>query len=171
SVGPDTGLVAPRPRTAAEAVRRAREEAARVAKQTEVARAVSGGVLPRIQVDTPMAIPRSLIRGAVRASGTITGSIARFNLQGAANGTGLLVRGNAARHLVSTYSWTDAFTPQSRGSVTRRGDTISTAGFAFDSLAAELSYRKPNGSVGIRVRQNNEQDYTLNGEFTLDKQR
>ena len=171
SVGPDTGMVPPRPRMAAEVVRRAREEAARLAKQTEVARAVSGGVLPRIQVDTPMAIPRSLIRGTLRASGTVTGSVERFNLQGAANGTGLVVRGNAARHLVSTYSWTDAFTPQSKVSVTLRGDTISAAGFAFDSLAGELSYQKPNGSVGIRVRQNNEQDYTLNGEFTLDKQR
>ena len=109
-MAPDTGVVRPRPRIAAEAVRTARAEAARLAKQTEVARAVSGAPMPRIQVDTPTAIPRSLIAGNVRASGTISGSIERFNLQGAANATGLVVRGNAARHLVTTYSWTDALT-------------------------------------------------------------
>ena len=79
---PDTGVVRPRPRIAAEAVQRARVESARIARQTEVQRAISGGTLPRIQVDTPKAIPRSLIAGTVRASGTIAGSIERFNLKG-----------------------------------------------------------------------------------------
>ncbi|HEX7978929.1 MAG TPA: translocation/assembly module TamB domain-containing protein, partial [Gemmatimonadaceae bacterium] len=168
---PDTGLVKPRPRTAAEAVRRARAESARIARQTEVQRAISGATLPRIQVDTPKAIPRSLIAGTVRASGTIAGSIDRFNLQGAANATGLVVRGNAARHLVTTYSWTDALTPQSKMSVTLRGDTISTGGFALDSVAADLSYRKPNGTILVRVRQNDQRDVALKGDFTLDKAR
>jgi translocation and assembly module TamB len=105
------------------------------------------------------------------ATGTVTGSIERFNLQGSANATGLVVRGNAARHLAATYGWTDALTPQSKMTVAVRGDTISAAGFAFDSLAADLSYLKPNGSIGVRVRQNDQRDYALNGEFTLDKER
>ena len=167
--GPDTGVVRPRPRSAAEAMQRARAESARIAKQTEVARAISGAPMPRIQVDTPTAIPRSLIAGRVRASGTIAGSIEHFDLQGSANATGLVVRGNAARHLVTTYSWTDAMTPQSKMSVTLRGDTISAAGFALDSVAADLSYLKPNGTVLVRVVQNNERDFALKGDFTLDK--
>ena len=171
SVAPDTGSVRPRPRIAAEAVQRARVESARIAKQTEVQRAISGGTLPRIQVDTPKAIPRSLIAGTVRASGTIAGSIERFNLQGSANATGLVVRGNAARHLVSTYSWTDATTPQSKVSVTVRGDTVSAGGFSLDSVAADLSYRKPDGTVFVRVRQNDQRDIALKGDFKLDKAR
>src|SRR5204863_145384 len=93
-------------------------------------------------------------------------TVARFNMQGSANATGLVVRGNAARHVAVTYGWTDARTPQSKVTVTARGDTISALGFAFDSLAADLSYRKPNGSVGVRVRQSDERDYALSGDFT-----
>jgi translocation and assembly module TamB len=169
--GADTGVVAPRPRIVAEAMQRARADSSRVAKQTEVARAVAGAPAPRLQVDTPSAIPRNVLRGAVRANGTISGSIDRFNLQGSANATGLVVRGNAARHVAATYSWTDARTAQSKMTVAVRGDTISAAGFAFDSLTADLSYLKPNGSIGVRVRQSSQRDYALNGEFTLDKER
>jgi translocation and assembly module TamB len=171
SVGPDTGQVLPRPRILAETIRRARADSARVAKQTEVARAVRGAPALRVQVDTPRAIPRSVLAGSLRADGTITGSIERFNLQGSANATGLVVRGNAARHLAATYGWTDARSPQSKMTVALRGDTISAAGFAFDSLSGDLSYLKPNGSIGVRIRQNGERDYALNGEFTLDKAR
>ncbi|HEU4720990.1 MAG TPA: translocation/assembly module TamB domain-containing protein [Gemmatimonadaceae bacterium] len=170
-VGPDTGTVPPRPRILSEAVRRARTDSARVAKQTEVVRAIRGAPPVAIQVDTPRAIPRDVLAGSLRATGTITGSIERFSLQGSANGTGLIVRGNAARHVAATYDWTDARTPQSKMTVALRGDTISAAGFAFDSLAADLSWLKPNGTIGVRVRQNGERDYALAGEFTLDKAR
>src|SRR5437763_1481907 len=131
----------------------ARSDSSRVARQTEVARAISGLPAPRLQVDTPSAIPRNVLAGSLRASGTVTGSLTHFNLQGAANGTGLIVRGNAARHLAATYSWTDARTAQSKMIVSVRADTISAAGFAFDSLAADLSYLKPKGTVAVRIRQ------------------
>jgi autotransporter translocation and assembly factor TamB len=171
SVQPDTGVVPPRPRIVAEAVRRARVDSARVAKQTEVARAVRGASALRLQVDTPHAIPRSVLAGTLRASGTITGSVDRFSLQGSANGTGLVVHGNSARHVAATYSWTDARTAQSKMTVALRGDTISASGFAFDSLAADLSYLKPSGTIGVRVRQGSQRDYALRGDFTLDKER
>jgi len=171
SVGPDTGSQSPRPRIVAEAISRARRDSARVAKQTEVTRAISGAPPIRLQVDTPSAIPRNVLAGALRAAGTITGSVNRFSLQGSADATGLIVRGNSVRHLATTYSWTDARTAQSKMTVALRGDTISAFGFAFDSLSTDLSYLKPNGTVAVRVRQGNERDYALSGEFTLDKER
>ncbi|MDB4881617.1 MAG: hypothetical protein JWL95_383 [Gemmatimonadetes bacterium] len=171
AAGPDTGVVQPRPRIVAEALRRARSDSARVAKQTEVARAVAGAPPIKLQVDTPAAIPRNVLAGSLRASGTITGSVNRFSLQGSANGTGLVVRGNAARHAAATYSWTDARTAQSKMTAALRADTISALGFAFDSLAGDLSYLKPSGTVSLRVRQGNERDYALSGAFTLDKER
>ena len=172
SLQPDTGAVQPRPRILAEAVQRARADSARDTRQTEVARAM-GAAAPamRVQVDTPRAIPRDVLAGALRASGTISGSIERFTLKGSANATGLVVRGNAARHVAATYEWADARTPRSKMTVAVRGDTISALGFAFDSLAADLSYLKPNGSVSVRVRQDGERDYALSGEFTLDNER
>ena len=92
---PDTGVVKPRPRIAAEAVRRARAEVG-APRQAD-----RGGARHERRADAAgsrwtrrRAIPRSLIAGSLRASGTIAGSIERFNLQGAANATGLVVRGN-----------------------------------------------------------------------------
>ena len=171
SAGPDTGVVHPRPRIIADALSRARADSARVAKQTEVARAISGTPAARAQVDTPSAIPRNVLAGSLRTSGTIAGSVKRFNLQGSADATGLIVRGNAVRHLAATYSWTDATTPQAKMTVALRGDTISAFGFAFDSLTTDVSYLKPNGTVAVRVRQGNQRDYALSGEFTLDTNR
>jgi translocation and assembly module TamB len=168
SVGPDTGAVTPRPRIIAEALSRARADSARLAKQTEVTRAISGAAPIRLRVDTPTAIPRSVLAGSLRAAGTITGSVERFNLQGTAEAAGLVVRGNSVRHAATTYSWTDAQTPQAKMTVALRADTISAFGFAFDSLSTDVSYLKPNGTASIRVRQANERDYALSGEFTLD---
>ncbi|HKP14975.1 MAG TPA: translocation/assembly module TamB domain-containing protein [Gemmatimonadaceae bacterium] len=173
SFQPDTGVVEPRPRILAEAVQRASANITRDTRQNEVVRAMRGGAAPpmRVQVDTPRAIPRDLLAGSLRAAGTISGSIERFTLKGSANATGLIVRGNAARHVAATYEWADARASNSKMTATVRGDTISALGFAFDSLAADLSYLKPNGSVSVRVRQNGERDYALNGEFTLDNER
>jgi translocation and assembly module TamB len=163
----DTGVVPPRPRRTAERLARARADSARLDRQTEVARALSGQPPRPVQVDTPKAIPRALLAGSLRANGTIAGNLSRFNLQGTATGTGLVVKGNAARHLATTYSWTDARTATSKLQVSLSADTISAFGFAFDSLAGEISYLKPGGTVSVRIRQGGERDYALNGDYTL----
>jgi translocation and assembly module TamB len=168
-LGPDTGVVKPRPRLASELLRVARADSVRADRATEVQRAISG--LPpaavRIPVDTPRAIPRSVLAGSLRAEGTITGSVQRFTLRGTAAGEGLIVRGNAARHLTATYSWENARTAQSRLNLAVAGDTISAFGFAFDSLAGDVSYLKPGGTVSVRIRQGSQRDYALQGDFVL----
>jgi translocation and assembly module TamB len=167
----DTGVVPPRPRLTAERLARARADSARADRATEVARAISGLPPARVQVDTPKAIPRGLLAGTVRAAGSIAGNIQRFSLHGTANAVGLVVKGNAARHLNTTYSWIDARTRTSKLSVALAADTVSAYGFAFDSLAGDLSYLGPNGTVAVRVKQGADRDYGLRGEFTLDKAR
>jgi translocation and assembly module TamB len=107
----------------------------------------------------------------VRAAGRVTGNIKRFSLQGTASAVGLVVKGNSARHLNSTYGWVDARTRSSKLTVALAADTISAYGFAFDSLAGDLSYLAPNGAVAVRIRQGAERDYALHGDFTLDKAR
>jgi translocation and assembly module TamB len=163
----DTGLMPPRPRRTAELLQRARADSARLDRETEVARAISGLPPRRVKVDTPSAIPRGLLAGSLRANGTIAGNVNRFDLNGTAQATGLVVKGNAARHLSTTYGWTDARTLHSRLTVALSADTVSAYGFAFDSLVGDLSYLKPNGTVSVRVRQNEQRDYALRGDFTL----
>lgn len=171
ALGADTGVVTPRPQLAAAILRRAMADSARIDRQTEVARAISGAPAPRVQVDTPQAIPRGLVAGALHAQGTIAGSLNRFTLDGTLNGTGIVARGNAARHIQATYRWVDARTAHSKMSVALSADTVSVYGFAFDSLVTDLSYTKPNGTVAVRIRQGDQRDYALRGDFTLDNAR
>lgn len=171
ALGADTGVVTPRPQLAAAILRRAVADSVRIDKQTEVARAISGAPAQRVQVDTPRAIPRGLVAGALHAQGTVAGSLSRFTLNGTLTGTGIVARGNAARHIQATYSWVDAKSPTSKMSVALSADTVSVYGFAFDSLVTDLSYTKPNGTVAVRIRQGNQRDYALRGDFTLDKAR
>ena len=170
---PDSAVVRPRPRIAFEALRRARADSARTAKETEIERAIANLPPPRLRlpVDTPRAIPKGLLAGSLRATGTIRGSLDRFSLDGTASGAGLVVQGNAVRHFDATYRWLDARTKTSTVSAKLRADTVSAFGFAFDSLAGDLTYLAPNGTVALRVRQGTQRDYGLNGDFTLDKAR
>ena len=169
----DTAIVRPRPRIAYEALRRARADSTRFAKETEIQRAIANLPPPqlRLPVDTPRAIPKGMLAGSLLANGTITGSLDRFSLEGTASGTGLVVQGNAVRHFGATYTWLDARTKTSTVKVNLRADTVSAFGFAFDSLASDLTYVAPNGTLSFQVRQGSQRDYGLNGDFTLDKAR
>ena len=170
---PDSVVVRPRPRIAYEALRRARADSARTAKETEIQRAIANLPPPQLRLpsDTPRAIPKGLLAGSLRANGTITGSIDRFSLDGTASGSGVVVQGNAVRHFDATYSVRDARAKATTVIARLRADTVSAFGFAFDSLAGDLRYLAPNGTVAFRVRQGSQRDYALNGDFTLDKAR
>ena len=166
--GPDTGVVRPRPAVIARAVRRARADSTRIARKTEVERLATGRPLPRLKVDTPQATPIAL-KGRLYASGTLTGNIANFSTRGDAGAMNLDVHGNAARMLLADYAWTNARTPASTMAVAVRGDSISATGFAFDSLDARLSYSAQNGGgrVEVLVRQGDQRDYGLKGDYLV----
>jgi translocation and assembly module TamB len=168
--GPDTGSVRPRPAVIARALRRAREDSARVARRTEVERAATGRALPRLVVDTPQATPITL-KGLLYASGTLVGNIQNFSTRGALGAKNINVHGNAARMLLGQYAWTNARTSASTIALAVRGDSISATGFQFDSVAANLSYRAQNGGgrVEVMVRQSDQRDYGLKGDYLVNK--
>lgn len=165
---PDTGVVAPRPAVIARAVRRARADSARIARRTEVERLATGRALPHLVVDTPKATPRTL-KGTLYAAGRLSGNIRQFDLRGRVYAESLDVHGYAAQHLQAEYAWMNARTPQSVLAVGLAGDTISAAGFAFDSLDARVSYtgRNGEGRVEVLVRQSDERDYGLRGDYVV----
>jgi translocation and assembly module TamB len=168
--GPDTGTVRPRPAVIARAVRQARADSARIARRTEVERAATGRSLPRLVVDTPKATPITL-KGTLRAAGTLTGNLTNFDARGKLGATDINVHGNAARMLIGEYAWTDARTPASTIALAVRGDSVSATGFEFDSVAANVSYRAQNGGgrVEVLVRQGDQRDYGLKGDYLLNK--
>ena len=164
--GADTGRIAPRPAVLARAVRRARADSVRLAQRTEVERAATGRPMPRLVIDTPRAQPVT-VGGSLYAAGTVGGNIRRFDVRGRLFGENLNIHGNTARRVRSEYAWTNARTPASTIAAGLQGDTISAAGFGFDSVDARVTYHANAGRAELLVRQNEERDFGLKGDYIL----
>lgn len=162
----DTGFVQPRPARVVAALAKARADSARIADSTEVERAVTGKPMPRIPLRIPQAVPRDTVSGSLLAAGTITGNLQNFDLRGRLGAENLVVRGYSANRLRAEYAWNNARTPDSQIALAVQGDTITAAGFAFDSLDARLAYKKPGGRIEVVVLQGNNREYALLGDFT-----
>jgi autotransporter translocation and assembly factor TamB len=170
-ISTDTSVVRPRPGILAQRIRKARADSSRIARATEVERAVTGMPLPRTVVDTPQAVRKNDLSGTVRADGVVTGSIRNFSAKGTASGSNIVARGNTVGSFTADYDWINARTPQSQVSVNGQAKSVRAAGFALDGVGAKLSYHKPNGTVQIVVNQDNARTYTADAAFTLDKVR
>ena len=165
----DTGIVRPRPGILAARVARAKADSSRVARATEVERAITGGVVRRAPVDTPQTVRKNELAGSARADGVATGNIKNFNVKGTASGSDIVARGNTVGSFAADYDWINARTPQSTVRVNAQARSVSAAGFDLDSVGAKLTYHKPNGTAEIVVNQDNSRTYSANAAFTLDK--
>lgn len=167
----DTTVVPPRPGILARRIARARADSIRIARETEVERAVTGRALPRTAVDTPSAVRMNQLSGSVRADGVATGNIRNFSVKGSASGSSIVARGNTVGSFVSDYTWINARTPQSRVTVNTQAKEVRALGFDLDSVSARVSYQKPNGTADIVINQDDARGYAANAQFTLDKVR
>jgi translocation and assembly module TamB len=166
----DTGVVLPRPGILATRAAKVKADSARVAKATEVERAVTGRPEPKIApVDTPSVINKSVLAGTLRADGVATGNIKNFGLKGTASGENIVARGSSAQKFVATYDWTNALTPQSRVNVDLSATKLLASGFDLDSVRAKVNYKKPNGTAEVTVVQNASDIYSANADFVLNK--
>ena len=170
-VSTDTSIVRPRPGILARRIQKAKTDSSRIARATEVERAVTGMALPRTVVDTPQAVHKNELSGSVRADGVATGSITDFSAKGTASGSNIVARGNSVGSFTADYDWINARTPQSQVRVNAQAKSVRAAGFALDSVGAKLTYQKPNGTVQLVVNQDNARTYSADAAFTLDKVR
>lgn len=168
-ISKDTSIVRPRPGILAQRIARARADSSRIARATEVERAVTGMRLPRTVVDTPAAVRKNDLSGSVRADGVVTGSIRNFTAKGTASGSNIVARGNTVGSFTADYDWINARTPQSQVRVNAQARSVRAVGFDLDSVGAKLTYRKPNGTVQLVVNQDNARTYSADAAFTLDK--
>ena len=166
---PGTGAVAPRPAILGARIARADSARARAARATAVERAVTGKPMPQFPVDTPTAIPRSALRGAVATHGTATGNIHTFDMAGSATGTGLVAFGSSAGAMSANYGWNHALTPESRVSAEVSAVNVLAAGFALDTVAFTTAYTHPNGQLQLAIHQDSSKVYNATAQFTLDK--
>jgi len=165
----DTGVVRPRPGILAGRIAKAKADSSRIARATEVERAITGGVVRRAAVDTPATVRKSDLAGSVRADGVATGNIKNFSLKGTASGSNIVARGNTVGSFAADYDWINARTPESQVRVAAQARQVRAAGFDLDSVGAKLTYHKPNGTAEIVVNQDNARTYSANAAFTLDK--
>lgn len=165
----DTGLVAPRPLLVRQAKERARADSARIAEATEVERLATGTAAntPRLVVDTPTVVRRDSLAGSAYAVGTVAGNLQHLEMRGRAAGEGLVLLGNTIRRMRAEFGVFHGQTANPRIALAVQADTVTAAGFAFDSLDARLIYRSPDGTVQLLVRQGQERDYLAKADFTL----
>jgi autotransporter translocation and assembly factor TamB len=165
----DTSIVSPRPGILAQRIRKANADSSRIARATEVERAVTGLALPRTVVDTPKSVRKNELSGSVRADGVATGNITDFSAKGTASGSNIVARGNTVGSFTADYDWINARTLQSQFKVNAEARTVRAAGFAIDSVGAKVTYNKPNGTVQLVVNQDNDLTFSADAAFTLDK--
>ncbi len=168
-ISKDTSLVRPRPGILSQRIARAKSDSARIARATEVERAISGAAVRRAAVDTPTAVPKNELSGSLRADGVATGNIRNFSLKGTASGSDIVARGNTVGSFTADYDWINARTPQSQVRVDAQARAVRAAGFALDSVGAKLTYHKPEGTLQVVVNQDNSRTYSADAAFTLDK--
>lgn len=159
--------VQPRPAVVAAAVRRAKADSARVARATEMRRAISGAPGPQLVVHAPKPVPADTLSGKLMVSGTLHGNIDDFDLHGRAAGDSIVARGNSARRFAAIFDWTHARTPQSKLILAVDADSLSAMGFAFDTASVRLTYAKPGGHIELAVRQGDQREYGARGDYAL----
>src|SRR5437762_2129169 len=152
-ISKDTSPVSPRPGILSQRVARAKSDSARIARATEVERAISGAAVRRAAVDTPTAVRKNELSGSLRADGVATGNIRNLSLKGTASGSDILARGNTVGSFTADYDWINARTPQSQVRVDEQARAVRAAGFALDSLGAKLTYPKPERPLQAAVHQ------------------
>ncbi|MGH7663192.1 MAG: hypothetical protein ACRENI_02680, partial [Gemmatimonadaceae bacterium] len=165
----DTGVVRPRPGNVARAIAEARADSMRVAKATEVERAITGGSPPKLVVDSPAVIRRDEISGSVSAEGMLVGSVERFDARGSADAEDLVVAGHSVTAARAEYALLDVGASEMAivGAASVR--EASVGGFYFDSVEARVTHRYPGGAgtALVVIEQQSGQQYSAQTRYAL----
>jgi translocation and assembly module TamB len=163
----DTGAVAPRPARIARARNEARRDSLRLARATEVERAVTGAPAPRVHANLPPAVKRDSVSGHLQLAGTITGALPRFNVRARMAGEDFAAFGSTARAARADIAWSNARTPQAVLAVGVQLDAASVKGFELDSVDTRVSYTNNTGQLDVGVWQDHVREYSIAGDYVL----
>ena len=118
------------------------------------------------------AVPRDSLAGTVYAAGIVRGGISRFDVRGRAATEGVVAYGNAARHGRFEYGLVNGGTPAMAVAAGAQLDSVTVGGFALDTIDTRVTWRTGGqGTVALVVRQENEQEYSANAEYSLELDR
>src|SRR5206468_8514872 len=122
-----------------------------------------------VKADTVVpAVPRDSLAGTVYAAGIVRGGLARFDVRGRAATEGLVAYGNAARHGRLEYGLVGGGTPSMAVAAGVQLDSALAGGFALDTIDTRVTWRSGgDGTVALVIRQENQQEYSANAEYSL----
>ncbi len=168
----DTGTIRPRPLPQARRLAQARADSARIAEATAVQRAAVGyPPPPRLVKPAIPPLRRDTLAGSLRAEGTLTGNVKRFDARGTAQARHFSYGANYVGLGNATYTLTGFGTPDASVHLDALGDTVSFSGFAFDSARAKLDYTgvrdRGAGTADVALFQDPARDYLMRSDFTL----
>lgn len=159
--------VAPRPRVTARAIQRAKADSARIARATEMERAINGKPGPKLVVNRPKAVPADTLSGSVKTEGTIKGNIYEFDVRGRGSGEHVIARGNSVRRFATEYAWMNARSKEAKLAVAFDADSASVMGFAFDTLNVRTTYAPAGGHVEAIAIEDRHREYGIRGDYAL----
>jgi len=164
---PDTARVEPRPARRARMLAKARADSTVVAKATEVEREVTGSPAPQLKMDSIATIPRDSLAGWVYTAGTVSGSLAQFDLRGRAALRDVAVLGNTVLRGQVEYALTDWGTSTAGIALGGGFKGLQAGGFALDSADVRISYQDPDGRLELAIIQADDQEYVAKANFEL----
>ena len=118
-----------------------------------------------LAIDTLPPIRRDSLAGSLVASGALTGNVKELGIDATVRGSGLVVRGNAARRLdgqVASANVRERATP-----VTFRldADSVQASGLGFEQVHAAGRWQDKRIYSGIRIRQDSLVSYAALGSY------
>lgn len=172
----DTTPVTPRPlvrqrvaRAAARAdsLRRMQADSASLAAVVARADVTRSQRARRAEIVPVPATPRDSLSGAVRATGTLTGNLQRFTLEGRAALDHIVWGGSEVGRGRIDVTWTDVRSPETLLTARADVDSIRVAGFAFDSTSITATHRDGAGDVDLTVFPGDTAQYRLRATYVV----
>lgn len=163
----DTGEVVIRPAVNARILEQARADSARIHRETEVEREVTGAPPPVLVADTISPIRKEELSGVFVARGTASGNIHSIGIDGDAQGSDIIALGSSIKLLTAKYRAANIMTATPDFEASILASDVLASGFAIDTLTAGITHQNPDGVISIRMVQPDSAIYALSSSYSL----
>jgi hypothetical protein len=145
-------------------------------REAEVRRVALGEApLPEPAVDSLRPLRADSVAGKIETSGTVRGSVQRFDVRGTATADHVVAAGTMLANGRARYALADFGSPDADLSLDAGLDSLFAAGFAFDSASARVVYRgvrdRGRGTLDVGVFQDAGRDYRVASDVLVELDR
>ncbi|MEO5814591.1 MAG: translocation/assembly module TamB domain-containing protein [Gemmatimonadaceae bacterium] len=119
-----------------------------------------------IGADTLSGLRKDSLAGSLFASGFLDGNVKELGVDATVRGSGLVVRGNSARHLAGTVQSKDVRDRKTPLVFRIDADTVQARGLAFELVHAAGDWTDGRVTSDLRIRQDSSVSYAALGNYT-----